>query len=204
MKKKLYLSLLIMILTGCSNVKSSNNTESSIKENVNPIICINLSNNKTIRCELYPDIAPITVNNFLTLIDNDYYDGTIFHRVIENFMIQCGGYTIVESTIYPMESVSTIVGEFSNNGYENNLAHTPGVLSMARSNDYNSASSQFFICVATYPSLDGNYAAFGKVIDEESLDNAVEISKVTTTIVYPYFQNFPVEPISIISIERLN
>ena len=130
---------------------------------------------EVILIELYPDVAPITVENFQNLVSSHFYDGLIFHRVIADFMIQTGD---------PLEdgtggSEETIKGEFSANGVENNLSHTKGVVSMARSEDYDSASSQFFICVSdddTY--LDGEYAAFGKVI--AGYDAVERISKVKT------------------------
>ena len=116
--------------------------------------------------ELDPKTAPITVDNFLTLANDGFYDGLTFHRIIENFMIQ-GGDPKANGTGGNTDKNGkeiNIKGEFSANGVENNLAHKRGVISMARSNDYDSASSQFFICNADYPSLDGNYAAFGWVI----------------------------------------
>lgn len=115
----------------------------------------------TIKAELYPDIAPITVENFQNLIDAGFYDGLTFHRVIEGFMIQ-GGDPLGNGT---GGSEKTIKGEFSSNGVENNLSHERGVLSMARSSSKNSASSQFFIMHEDAPHLDGEYAAFGKVTD---------------------------------------
>ncbi|MEW9107349.1 peptidylprolyl isomerase, partial [Paenibacillus sp.] len=109
---------------------------------------------------LYPDKAPNTVNNFISLVNKGFYDGTIFHRVIPGFMIQGGD----PQGIGIGGPGYSIKGEFSNNGVENDLKHTEGVLSMARSQDPNSAGSQFFIMVADAPHLDGDYAAFGKVI----------------------------------------
>ena len=110
--------------------------------------------------ELYPDVAPTTVENFKNLVQQKFYDGIIFHRVIDNFMIQAGDPT---GTGY-YGSDANIKGEFAANGFENNLLHTRGVVSMARGKSYDSASSQFFICQADSPHLDGQYAAFGKVI----------------------------------------
>ena len=126
----------------------------------NPIVTIE-TNQGTIKAELYPEIAPNTVNNFISLIRKGFYDGTIFHRVIPGFMIQgvdpdgtgMGG---------PCYGIK---GEVAMNGFENNLKHTTGVLSMARSQRPNSAGSQFFIMVDDAPHLDGQYAAFGKVIE---------------------------------------
>ncbi|MBQ6387112.1 MAG: peptidylprolyl isomerase [Ruminococcus sp.] len=114
-----------------------------------------------ITVELYPDIAPKTVANFVKLAESGFYDGLTFHRIIKDFMIQ-GGDPLGNGT---GGSDENIVGEFKANGFENNLSHTRGVISMARSNDMNSASSQFFIMHADSPHLDGQYAAFGKVTD---------------------------------------
>ncbi len=140
----------------------------------NPIVTITMENGDVIKAELYPDIAPNTVNNFISLIKKGYYDGLIFHRVISGFMIQ-GGCPEGIGTGGPGYSIK---GEFSQNGFKNDLAHTPGVLSMARSMMPNSAGSQFFIMHKTSPHLDGAYAAFGKVI--EGLDVVDKIANVKT------------------------
>ena len=127
----------------------------------NPVVTIELASGGIIKAELYPEIAPNTVNNFISLVSKGYYDGLIFHRVIPGFMIQggCPDGTGMGGPGY------SIKGEFKNNGFVNNLKHTPGVLSMARSMMPNSAGSQFFIMHKTSPHLDGEYAAFGKVIE---------------------------------------
>ncbi|MBQ9598841.1 MAG: peptidylprolyl isomerase [Clostridia bacterium] len=114
-----------------------------------------------IKAELYPDIAPITVENFASLIEQNFFDGLIFHRVIAGFMIQGGGYTADGAH----KEADSIKGEFDKNGVPNSLKHTRGVLSMARTMFPNSASSQFFIMHEDAPHLDGQYAAFGKVTD---------------------------------------
>ncbi|WNS41297.1 peptidylprolyl isomerase [Paenibacillus sp. MMS20-IR301] len=126
-----------------------------------PVVTIEMDNGGIIKAELYPEVAPNTVNNFISLIQKGFYDGTIFHRVIPGFMIQGGDPdgTGMGGPDY------AIAGEFSANGFTNNLQHTEGVLSMARSQDMNSGGSQFFIMAADYPSLDGSYAAFGKVTE---------------------------------------
>ena len=129
-------------------------------ENKNPIVTINI-NNKAIKIELYPSIAPNTVNNFISLVKRGYYDGICFHRVIEGFMIQGGGYNQLGDHI----EAPSIKGEFDSNGVPNSLKHTRGVLSMARTMFPNSASSQFFIMHKDSPHLDGQYAAFGKITD---------------------------------------
>ena len=123
-----------------------------------------------ITMELYPDIAPVTVKNFVKLVSEDFYSGIIFHRVIKDFMIQGGDPDGDGSG----GSSETIYGEYSENGVENNLSHTRGVVSMARlGNDYNSASSQFFICHADSTYLDGQYAAFGKVVHGMAVVDAI-------------------------------
>ncbi len=120
-----------------------------------------MENGDTMVGELYPDIAPATVENFIGLIEKEFYNGLIFHRVIPGFMIQ-GGCPQGQGTGGPGH---TIKGEFSGNGFKNDLRHERGVLSMARSMSPNSAGSQFFIMVETSPHLDGQYAAFGKIVE---------------------------------------
>ena len=141
---------------------------------INPIVTITMENGDVMKAELYPDIAPNTVNNFISLIKKGFYDGLIFHRVIEGFMLQGGD---PEGTGMGGPGYQ-IPGEFSSNGFENNLKHTPGVLSMARSMMPDSAGSQFFIMHKTSPHLDGEYAAFGKVI--EGMDVVDKIATVST------------------------
>ena len=135
-----------------------------------PIVTITMENGEVIRAELYPEVAPNTVNNFISLIQKGFYNGTIFHRVIPGFMIQ-GGDPTGTGTGGPGYSIH---GEFSSNGFANDLKHTTGVLSMARTMAPNSAGSQFFIMVADAPHLDGEYAAFGKVI--EGMETALAIA----------------------------
>ncbi len=138
-----------------------------------PTVKITLEDGSVIRAELYPKVAPTTVLNFLNLVDSKFYNGLTFHRVIKGFMIQ-GGCPKGNGT---SGSGHTIEGEFSDNGIENNLKHEKGVLSMARSQSPNSASSQFFIMHANAPHLDGKYAAFGKVIEGmEVVDKIANIS----------------------------
>ena len=130
-------------------------------ETKNPIVTIEMENGKKIVAELYPRIAPNTVKNFVSLVEKGYYDGIIFHRVIENFMIQ-GGCPDGTGMGGPGHSIK---GEFKSNGFTNNLKHEAGVLSMARTNMPNSAGSQFFIMHKNSPHLDGQYASFGRVIE---------------------------------------
>ena len=140
----------------------------------NPIVTITMENGDVIRAELYPDVAPITVNNFLSLVSRHFYDGLIFHRVINDFMIQGGD---PEGTGMGGPGYC-IKGEFAQNGVKNDLKHTEGVLSMARAMAPNSAGSQFFIMHKTSPHLDGAYAAFGKVI--EGMENVNKIAETRT------------------------
>ena len=127
----------------------------------NPVVTIIMENGDVMKAELYPEVAPNTVNNFISLVKKGYYDGLIFHRVIRGFMIQ-GGCPQGTGMGGPGYSIK---GEFSQNGFKNDLKHTEGVLSMARSMMPNSAGSQFFIMYKDAPHLDGAYAAFGKVTE---------------------------------------
>ena len=139
----------------------------------NPIVTFTMENGDVMKAELYPEIAPVSVNNFISLIQKHFYDGLIFHRVIKGFMIQGGD---------PEGGMGgpgySIRGEFAQNGFPNDLKHTPGVLSMARSMHPDSAGSQFFLMHKTSPHLDGAYAAFGKVI--EGLDVVDKIAETAT------------------------
>ncbi len=140
----------------------------------NPIVTITMENGDVMKAELYPEIAPNTVNNFISLIQKNFYDGVIFHRVIRGFMLQ-GGDPDGTGMGGPGYHIK---GEFSNNGFKNDLKHTPGVLSMARTMIPDSAGSQFFIMHQTSPHLDGEYAAFGKVI--EGMDIVNKIAEMPT------------------------
>ena len=140
----------------------------------NPVITITMANGDVMKAELYPEIAPNTVNNFISLAAKGYYDGLTFHRVIAGFMIQ-GGCPNGNGMGGPGYSIK---GEFARNGFVNQLKHTPGVLSMARSMNPNSAGSQFFIMHQASPHLDGEYAAFGKII--EGMDVVDNIAMVGT------------------------
>lgn len=139
----------------------------------NPIVTIEMENGGLIKLELYPDIAPNTVKNFISLVQKNYYDGLIFHRVIRGFMIQGGD---PEGTGMGGPGYS-IKGEFSYNQFENNLKHSAGVISMARSQMPNSAGSQFFIMHKDSPHLDGSYAGFGKVTEGLEIVNAIADEK---------------------------
>lgn len=140
--------------------------------NKNPMVTIEMENGELIKIELYPEIAPNTVKNFISLVNKNFYDGLIFHRVIRGFMIQGGD---PEGTGMGGPGYS-IKGEFSYNHFDNNLKHTAGVISMARSQMPNSAGSQFFIMHKDSPHLDGSYAAFGKVVEGmEVVNNIADI-----------------------------
>ena len=135
----------------------------------NPVVTIIMENGDVMKAELYPEVAPNTVNNFISLVKKGYYDGLIFHRVIRGFMIQ-GGCPQGTGMGGPGYSIK---GEFSQNGFKNDLKHTEGVLSMARSMTPNSAGSQFFIMHKDAPHLDGAYAAFGKVTEGMDVVNKI-------------------------------
>ncbi len=155
----------------------------------NPVITITMGNGDIMKAELYPEIAPVSVNNFISLIKKEFYNGLIFHRVIKGFMLQ-GGCPNGSGMGGPGYSIK---GEFNANGFENNLAHTEGVLSMARSMAPDSAGSQFFIMHKTSPHLDGSYAAFGKIT--EGMDVVNKIAETKTD-----FSDKPLEEQKIASI----
>lgn len=155
----------------------------------NPVVKMTMANGDVIKLELYPEIAPKTVENFLELVNHNFYDGLTFHRIIKGFMIQGG----CPDGTGMGGSGNNIKGEFKSNGVENNLSHQRGVISMARSNNPNSASSQFFITDADSDFLDGNYAAFGKVI--EGMDVVDKIADTKTD-----GADKPLEPVVISSI----
>ena len=138
----------------------------------NPIVTFTMENGDTMKAELYPEVAPNTVNNFISLVKKGFYDGLIFHRIISGFMIQ-GGDPDGTGMGGPGYSIK---GEFSYNGVDNNLKHSRGVLSMARAQHPDSAGSQFFIMHANAPHLDGQYAAFGNLIEgEDVLDSIASV-----------------------------
>ena len=147
-----------------ANIEDFEETE----EQTNYVV-ISVAGYGDILIRLFPEVAPKTVANFKTLVADKFYDGLIFHRVIENFMIQGGGYTTLGQEV----PSPTIKGEFASNGFENNLAHVSGVISMARTNVKDSATSQFFIMHKTSPHLDGEYAAFGYAADGRDVVDAI-------------------------------
>lgn len=156
-------------------------------------VCIEFADGKKINLELYPEHAPITVDNFIDLVKSGFYDGLCFHRVIEGFMIQGGGF-VYDNGLKEKKAPRTIKGEFAMNGVKNDLHHAPGVISMARTMVPDSASSQFFICADDQAYLDAQYAAFGKVCDEESMQAVLDIASVKTTS-WGYYDDVPVEPV---------
>lgn len=156
----------------------------------NPLVTIEMEDGGVMKGELYPEIAPNTVNNFIALANSGYYDGLIFHRVIPGFMIQ-GGCPLGTGTGGPGYCIK---GEFMANGFQNDLKHTTGVLSMARTMIPDSAGSQFFVMVADAPHLDREYAAFGKIT--ENAEKAIEISRVNRDM----FTDKPKKPQTIKSI----
>ena len=170
--KKITISILlistILILTGCSNENNLNinfkidGNETSLNyDKENPLVAIQIKNYGAIVIELYPDVAPNTVNNFISLTKSGFYDNNTFHRLELGFVLQ-GGDPVGNGTGGPGYHIQ---GEFSKNNFKNDLKHTRGVVSMGRSTLPNSAGSQFFVVLADRPDLDGNYAAFGKIID---------------------------------------
>ena len=158
----------------------------------NPIVTIEMENGGIIRAELYPEVAPNTVRNFISLASKGFYDGTIFHRVIPGFMIQ-GGDPDGTGMGGPGYEIR---GEFTHNGFQNDLLHTRGVLSMARTADPNSAGSQFFIMHKDAPHLDGQYAAFGKVV--AGMDVVDKIAAVRTD-----WNDKPTTPVKMATVELI-
>ena len=184
--KVLALLLMAVLAVGCApkELPEYNSTEEGGVENINfqetdeitTTVKIEMTDGGIMLVELYPDVAPVTVANFQKLVSEHFYDGLIFHRVIKNFMIQTGAPTGTGSG----GAKETITGEFAANGFNNTLKHTRGVISMARTKVYDSASSQFFICQVDYPSLNGNYAAFGKMI--AGFDTLDAIANTSTNV----------------------
>lgn len=176
----LILAMVVALLAACGNEKSSededqsSNVDYASQVTENPIVTITMENDEKIIVELEPKLAPNTVANFIALVKDGFYDGLIFHRVIPGFMVQ-GGDPDGTGMGGPDYSIK---GEFSSNGFENTLAHERGVLSMARSKDPDSAGSQFFIMVEEATHLDGDYAAFGKVIEGmDVVDKVVAVER---------------------------
>lgn len=165
-------------------------------------VSIVLKDGRKINLELDRASAPITVENFLKLVDNGFYNGLCFHRVISGFMVQGGGMVQEKGVLIEKRGLKPIKGEFLNNGVKNDIKHELGVISMARTNEPNSATSQFFICAANCDFLDKNYAAFGRTIDAESNKVVVDVSNVKTHS-YGWYNDIPNEPVVIDHVERI-
>ena len=179
--------LATLILVGCNDTKKekllgidyntdTNEVELSKYKTENPVVAMHIKNYGSIVIELYPEVAPNTVNSFISLVKSGYYDNNTFHRLVPGFVLQ-GGDPTGTGTGGPGY---TIKGEFSSNGFENTLKHEKGIVSMARSQDKDSAGSQFFIMLGTAEHLDGEYAPFGKVID--GMDIVEQIEKKETIL----------------------
>ncbi|MDQ0230034.1 peptidylprolyl isomerase [Metabacillus malikii] len=167
---------ILLLIAGCGKAEEENTATTTKKTTVekNPIVTITMENNEQMKLELYPNIAPNTVHNFISLVEGGFYNGLTFHRVIPDFMIQ-GGDPNGDGSGGPNYSIK---GEFSKNGFENDLKHERGVISMARAQAPDSAGSQFFIMVKDSTHLDGEYAAFGKVIEGiEVVDKIVSVKR---------------------------
>lgn len=183
--KKLIVCMLILVLTaslalcGCgkhATPAQPDATKAAADNASASLVLFTMENGDTFKVELYPEYAPKTVENFLGLVSEGFYDGLTFHRIVDDFMAQGG-----DPALSGKDEASSIPGEFTSNGYaQNTLHHDRGIISMARTNDPNSASSQFFICYSDRysASLDGNYAAFGKVIEGmETVDSFLQVER---------------------------
>ncbi|GGG86891.1 peptidylprolyl isomerase [Paenibacillus radicis (ex Gao et al. 2016)] len=167
-------ALVLLVTAGCGGGKTQNEGQGASKTDPsNPVVTIEMDNGDKITVELFPKVAPNTVNNFISLVQKGFYDGLIFHRVIPGFMIQ-GGDPDGTGMGGPDYGIK---GEFTSNGIQNDLKHTRGVISMARSAMNDSAGSQFFIMTADSPSLDGKYAAFGQVLEGMETVDAIVAQK---------------------------
>jgi len=197
----LIILIALSILAGCGDKDNSGNQDDkdnggkSEAEN-NPKVQVEMENGDIFIIELYPEYAPKTVDNFVKLVKDGFYDGLTFHRVYEGFMAQGGGYDAAGTK----KDADSIKGEFKNNGYDKNtLKHTRGVISMARIGGMNdSASSEFFIMYGTSTGLDGDYAAFGKVTEGmEVIDSFLKVEKTI------YMDNVPTKPVEPIIIKKM-
>ena len=199
MKKLIFILavvLLVMTANSCTPKFDAEDTDNIYAQIV-------LSDNRKINLRLDYDSAPKTVTNFIELVQKGYYKNTIFHRVIDDFMIQGGGYTMSNGNVKEKSGAKEIYGEFSSNGWKKNkIKHVTGVISMARrGNNNNSASSEFFICAAVCSHLDGDYAAFGKTTDTDSKKVVLDISSQKT---YEYSAAFTDMPVKVVKIRTIN
>ena len=183
-------SLCLLAVFGAAACKSGDSSPSS---SANPKVLVEMENGDSFTIELYPEYAPVTVDNFVKLVKGGFYDGMVFHRIVDGFMAQGGGYDIEGNK----KEAETIPGEFAKNGYaKNTLKHTKGVISMARIGGQNdSASSEFFIMLASSPGLDGDYAAFGKVI--EGMEIVEKFQEIERVLGFLGEISQPVEPVVI-------
>ena len=173
--------------------KEPEKTEEDTNVNNNPIVTITMKDGGVMKLELYPDVAPNTVKNFISLANAGFYDGLIFHRIIAGFMIQGGGYNAVG---YPVETGYSIKGEFASNGFRNDLKHTRGVISMARTSVPDSAGAQFFIMHDDAPHLDGEYAAFGMLLEGFEVLDSIATTQTgynDVPLVFPVIDTIRVE-----------
>ena len=196
----------MLCLSACqSKTKEEEGENNMIDFNQNVYAEIEFSTKDRVHLVLYHDKAPASVENFVRLAQEDFYVGTIFHRIIAGFMIQTGGYYVEGNNLMDKKGVEPIQGEFANNGYPNNdIKNTLGVISMARTSNPNSATSQFFLCCGTCTWLDGDYAAFGKTTDEASNDVILKFSEIKTGTLGYGFDDFPTEIISITKVNVSN
>lgn len=186
-------AMMLLTMAGCSGGGTQPTETPAATQAADPYadpihITIEMENGGLIKAELYPNLAPETVKNFVNLVNDGFYDGLIFHRVIKGFMIQGGGF----DRDLQQKTSPSIKGEFTSNGFDNGLSHTRGVLSMARASDPDSGSCQFFIMHQDWPSLDGEYAAFGKVTEGMDVVDAIAETKVEN--LSQNMQNVPVTP----------
>lgn len=162
--------------------------EFGIRSKTDPFVEFTFDTGESIRLELYPTVAPRSVKNFVTYVTEGFYEGVAFHRIIAGMMIQTGGFEVKDGAyVHKDPTHPAIKGEFKANGVNNSLLHTRGVISMARTYVNDSATSQFFICSASVPSWDGQYAAFGRVIDLESMAVIDRLEKLETHTEYIYY-----------------
>lgn len=195
----------MLCLSACKPKTKEEGEQNMINFNQNVYAQIEFSTKDRVNLVLYPDKAPLSVENFVHLAQEDFYVGTIFHRIIEEFMIQTGGYYIDGNNLMDKKGVAPIQGEFASNGYPNNdIKHTLGVISMARTSDPNSATSQFFLCCGDCKWLDGDYAAFGKTTDEASNDVILKLSRIKTGTLGYGFSDFPTQIVSITKVRVSN
>lgn len=188
--------------SGGNNNNTDNNGETTMSNIATFIITDQNGVDRTIKIQLHPDKAPVSVKNFTDLANSGYYDGLIFHRIVPEGCLQGGGYKIEGNTILEAPDIPSIYGEFASNGWaQNDIKHVFGTISMARTSVPNSATSQFFLCIGSYPSWDGEYAAFGTIVNEkESIDNLNILGESSYGFLDYSFQTFPYPILAIKSV----